>query len=70
MKKSPSPYEIVVKAIDELPVLVKHTRNRKNLNLRDAAQESNVPFNVLSRIENGKPPSIENFRKILIWISS
>jgi transcriptional regulator with XRE-family HTH domain len=70
MKKRPSPYDILVKAIDELPTLVKHTRDRKGIALRDAAEESGVSFNALSRIERWTPPSVENLRKLLVWMTS
>lgn len=39
-----------------------------NINLREAAKLCGVSSATLSRIENSKPPDVETFAKLVIWL--
>lgn len=54
--------------IDALQTLVKDFRERQGLSLRAAAQQSEVPFNTLARVEKGHLPDLANFRRIVAWL--
>ena len=36
--------------------------------VREAAREAGVSPATLSRVENGHPPSLENFRRLCLWL--
>ena len=42
-------------------------RQRRGLNLRDAAEESGVAFNTLSRIERGADMHIQTAAALAVW---
>jgi transcriptional regulator with XRE-family HTH domain len=55
--------------IDVLGRLVKAERQRRGrLSLRAAAEQAEVPFNTLARVEKGDLPDLANFRRIVHWL--
>jgi transcriptional regulator with XRE-family HTH domain len=55
--------------IDMLGRLVKAERERRGrLSLRAAAEQAEVPFNTLARVEKGDLPDLANFRRIVHWL--
>ncbi len=54
--------------IEQLKSLVKRHRDRLGLSLRAAADEADVPFNTLARVEKGHLPDLANFRRIVLWL--
>jgi transcriptional regulator with XRE-family HTH domain len=54
--------------IDQLKTLVKSHRDRLGLSLRAAAEQAEVPFNTLARVEKGHLPDLANFRRIVLWL--
>jgi transcriptional regulator with XRE-family HTH domain len=54
--------------IDQLQVLVKRHRETLGLSLRAAAEQADVPFNTLARVEKGHLPDLANFRRIVLWL--
>lgn len=42
--------------------------NRGRLSLRAAAEQAEVPFNTLARVEKGDLPDLANFRRIVHWL--
>lgn len=54
--------------IEALQELVRAHRARAGLSLRMAAQEADVPFNTLARVEKGHLPDLANFRRIVDWL--
>ena len=55
--------------IETLGRLVKEERERRGrLSLRAAAEQAEVPFNTLARVEKGDLPDLANFRRIVDWL--
>ncbi|MDS0133209.1 MULTISPECIES: helix-turn-helix transcriptional regulator [unclassified Amycolatopsis] len=55
--------------IETLGRLVKEERERRGrLSLRAAAEQAEVPFNTLARVEKGDLPDLANFRRIVEWL--
>jgi transcriptional regulator with XRE-family HTH domain len=54
--------------IEQLQTLVKAHRERLGLSLRAAAEQADVPFNTLARVEKGHLPDLANFRRIVLWL--
>lgn len=54
--------------VDELKNLVASERKRRGLSLRAAAEQADVPFNTLARVEKGHLPDLANFRRIVEWL--
>ncbi len=53
---------------DQLGPMVRRRRSERELTLREAADESGVPFSTLSRIEKGHMPDLANFRRLVEWL--
>ena len=45
-------------------------RRRRRLSLRDLADEIDVGFNTLSRVERGHVPDLRNYERITSWLSA
>jgi transcriptional regulator with XRE-family HTH domain len=54
--------------IDALKLRVRQHRKELGLSLRAAAEQSDVPFNTLARVEKGDLPDLANFRRIVEWL--
>lgn len=55
--------------IEVLGMLVRKERDRRgHLSLRAAAEQADVPFNTLARVEKGDLPDLANFRRIVAWL--
>lgn len=54
--------------IDALSMHVREHRKELGLSLRAAANQSDVPFNTLARVEKGDLPDLANFRRIVEWL--
>lgn len=54
--------------VDALQALVRDRRARDGISLRTAAEQSDVPFNTLARVERGHLPDLANFRRIVNWL--
>jgi transcriptional regulator with XRE-family HTH domain len=55
--------------IEMLGRLVKAERERRGrLSLRAAAEQAEVPFNTLARVEKGDLPDLANFRRLVHWL--
>jgi ribosome-binding protein aMBF1 (putative translation factor) len=67
-RKRPASFAELVEIVDEIPAAVKTTRRARGLNLREAAEQSGVSFNALSRIERGGDCSLANLRALLVWL--
>jgi ribosome-binding protein aMBF1 (putative translation factor) len=62
-------YADVISIIDQLPMMVKEKRRQRGLSLREAAEESGVSFNAISRFERGGITMSDHLRKLLDWVS-
>ncbi|MDQ3756868.1 MAG: helix-turn-helix domain-containing protein [Actinomycetota bacterium] len=51
-----------------LGAMLKARRRAKRMTLRDLADEIDVSFNTLSRVERGHLPDLKNFRRIVDWL--
>jgi predicted transcriptional regulator len=68
-RRRPASFAELVEIIDQLPAAVKLARRSRRLNLREAAEQSGVSFNTLSRIERGCGNcSLANLRSLLVWM--
>lgn len=54
--------------ISSLQNRLKTERTKRGLSLRAAAEEAEVPFNTLARVEKGHLPDLANFRRIVTWL--
>jgi len=54
--------------IETLRTLVRKHREQRGLSLRAAAEQADVPFNTLARVEKGHLPDLANFRRIVTWL--
>ncbi len=54
--------------IEALQTLVRKHREQRGLSLRAAAEQADVPFNTLARVEKGHLPDLANFRRIVAWL--
>ncbi len=54
--------------LEDLGPMVRRHRSERGMSLREAADESGVPFSTLSRIEKGRLPDLVNFRRIVEWL--
>ena len=54
--------------INALKTRVRQRREELGLSLRAAADQSDVPFNTLARVEKGDLPDLANFRRIVEWL--
>jgi transcriptional regulator with XRE-family HTH domain len=52
----------------ELGAFLKATRRARRLTLRDLADQIDVSFNTLSRVERGHLPDLRNFQRIVDWL--
>lgn len=52
----------------QLGAMLKARRRAKRMTLRDLADEIDVSFNTLSRVERGHLPDLKNFRRIVDWL--
>jgi transcriptional regulator with XRE-family HTH domain len=58
----------VPRPIEGLGAQLRARRRERRLSLRDLADEINVSFNTLSRVERGHVPDLRNFRRIIDWL--
>jgi transcriptional regulator with XRE-family HTH domain len=54
--------------ISALQTRLKAQRTQRGLSLRATAEECDVPFNTLARVEKGHLPDLANFRRIVAWL--
>jgi transcriptional regulator with XRE-family HTH domain len=54
--------------LEQLGVMLRRRRSERTLTLREAADESGVPFSTLSRIEKGHLPDLANFQRLIEWL--
>lgn len=54
--------------IADLGSVLRSRRRKKNLSLRDLADETGVSLNTLSRVERGHVPDLKNFQLIIEWL--
>ena len=53
--------------LTDLGSLVKDERDRRGMSLREAADETGVPFNTLARVEKGHVPDLPKFKRLVEW---
>lgn len=57
------------KILHDLPTLIYQRRGgRLGMTLREAAIDSDIPNQTLSRLERGGNPDIVTFRKLCLWL--
>jgi transcriptional regulator with XRE-family HTH domain len=54
--------------IEELGDLIRKRRKDLGMNLREVAEDADVSFNTLSRVERGHIPDLRSFRKLVAWV--
>lgn len=54
--------------LETLQARIRRRRAELGLSLRAAAEEADVPFNTLARVEKGHLPDLANFRRIVLWL--
>ena len=53
--------------IADLGKLVRSERIRQGISLREAAAETDIPFNTLARVEKGHIPDLPKFKRLVEW---
>lgn len=54
--------------VEQLGAMVSERRERDGLTLRQAAEQADVSFNTLSRVERGHVPDLPTFHRIVSWL--
>lgn len=57
-------------SLEDLGPLVASERKRRGLSLRDAAEDVEVPFNTLARVEKGHLPDLAKFKRLVEWVGA
>lgn len=68
MARGQASYGEAADMLGELPTAVRVTRRARQLDLREAADQSGVSFNAIQRVEHGKDCSLSNAIKLLRWL--
>ena len=66
----PTPYAELGSIVDNLPLLVRETRRRRQQSLRGAASELGVSFSTLDRIERGEDYNSRILATLLRWMDA
>ena len=53
--------------LGDLGHLVAAERTRRGFSLRQAADDIEIPFNTLARVEKGHIPDLQKFKKLVEW---
>ena len=53
--------------LSDLGKLVANERRRRGMSLRETAQEVDIPFNTLARVEKGHVPDLPKFKRLVEW---
>ena len=53
--------------LSDLGQLVLAERTRRGMSLREAALETDIPFNTLARVEKGHVPDLPKFKRLVEW---
>ena len=53
--------------LSDLGQLVATERQRRGISIREAAQETEIPFNTLARVERGHVPDLPKFKRLVDW---
>ena len=53
--------------LSDLGRLVADERQRRGISLREAAEETEIPFNTLARVEKGHVPDLPKFKRLVDW---
>ncbi len=53
--------------LSELGQLVLAERERRGMSLREAADDIDIPFNTLARVEKGHVPDLPKFKRLVEW---
>jgi DNA-binding transcriptional regulator YiaG len=71
-RAAPSSYPEIIDVLESLPVMLRETRRRKGLSLRQAAEELDVSFSSVTRWERGQTVGlgIKVIVRVLRWIAT
>ena len=53
--------------LSELGRLVAEERQRRGISIREAAKETDIPFNTFARVEKGHVPDLPKFKRLVDW---
>ena len=53
--------------LSDLGGLVAAERQRRGISIREAAEEIEIPFNTLARVEKGNVPDLPKFKRLVDW---
>ena len=53
--------------LSDLGRLVADERQRRGISIREAAEETGIPFNTLARVEKGHVPDLPKFKRLVDW---
>lgn len=53
--------------LSDLGRLVADERQRRGISIRDAAKETDIPFNTFARVEKGHVPDLPKFKRLVDW---
>lgn len=68
--ESLSSYAELLDLLDHLPVLVREKRRREGLSIRRAAEQNDVSFSTLDRVEKGAECSLAVAKSLLAWVGA
>ena len=53
--------------LSDLGRLVADERQRRGISIREAAKETDIPFNTFARVEKGHVPDLPKFKRLVDW---
>ena len=53
--------------LGDLGRLVADERQRRGISIREAAKETDIPFNTFARVEKGHVPDLPKFKRLVDW---
>lgn len=53
--------------LSDLGRLVADERRRRGISIREAAKETDIPFNTFARVEKGHVPDLPKFKRLVDW---
>ena len=53
--------------LSDLGRLVADERRRRGISIREAARETDIPFNTFARVEKGRVPDLPKFKRLVDW---
>jgi transcriptional regulator with XRE-family HTH domain len=65
-----TPYGEIITVVDNLPVILREARRRKQASMRDVAKETGLSLTTVSRAEAGENIRTDSMTTLLKWVQA